>query len=110
MRVIGGGFVEDSMLQGDQQLIVATPESTGEGKVAGLHDDPFPDHVPELLLRDPVFLLVVADNQRGLFDFHKADSDTAKRGGQPPSSLIEQGAGSAKGHPLRSLAIHWLSD
>jgi hypothetical protein len=38
--------------------------------VAGLHNDSFPHHVPELLLRYPIFLIVVAYDQGSFFDFH----------------------------------------
>src|SRR5262245_55765439 len=38
--------------------------------IAGLHNHSFPHHVPELLLRYPVFLAVVAYDQGSFFDFH----------------------------------------
>src|SRR5215471_5048034 len=38
--------------------------------IAGLHNHSFTNHVPELLLRYPVFLVVVAYDQGSFFDFH----------------------------------------
>jgi hypothetical protein len=58
------------VLNRDQQLIVPAPESPGQRMIAGLHNHSFPNHVPELLLRYPVFLAVVAYDQGSFFDFH----------------------------------------
>src|SRR5215475_10097506 len=63
-------FVEHRVLNRDQQLIVATSESSGQRLVAGLHNHSFANHVPELLLRNPVFFTVVAYDQGGFFYFH----------------------------------------
>lgn len=58
------------MLNCDQQLIVPAPESPGQRLIARLHYYSFTNHIPELLLRYPVFFAVVADNQGRFFDFH----------------------------------------
>ncbi len=68
--VMRGRLVEDGVLDGDQQLIVTSPKAASQREIACLHNDPLPDHGPELLLCNPVLLFVIADNQRGLFDFH----------------------------------------
>jgi hypothetical protein len=58
------------VLNRDQQLIVPAPEAPGQWVIAGLHNHSFPHHVPELLLRYPIFLAVVAYDQGSFFDFH----------------------------------------
>jgi hypothetical protein len=65
-----GRFVEHRSLNSDQQLIVPASKASGQRMVAGLHNHSFPHHVPELLLRYPVFLIIVAYDQGGFFDFH----------------------------------------
>ena len=68
--VMGRGLIENSMLYRDQQLVVTSPKTAGQGKVSGLHDDPFAHHIPELFLGEPVLFVIVAQNQGGLLDFH----------------------------------------
>lgn len=57
-------------MEGDEKLIVAAAKPAGQRPVTRLYDDPFTHHVPELLLRDPVFLAVIANDQCGLFYSH----------------------------------------
>jgi hypothetical protein len=68
--VVRGGLVEHRVLNGDQELIVPATEATCQREISCLHHDPFPDHRPELLLGDPIFLAIVADNEGCLLDFH----------------------------------------
>lgn len=54
-------FIEHSVTDRNQQLIVTTSELPSQWLVADLRDDSFPDHIPELLLGDPVFFAIVAN-------------------------------------------------
>lgn len=63
-------FIEDCVVQSDEKLIVAAAKPAGQRPVIRLYDDPFTHHIPELLLRDPVFFAVIANNQCGLFYSH----------------------------------------
>src|SRR2546422_6731073 len=65
-----GGVVKDGMPDQDQQLVVASAETSGQWLVAGLDDHSFPNHLPELLLRDPEFLAVITHDQCRLFYSH----------------------------------------
>src|SRR4030095_3371021 len=69
-RVNRRRFVKHGVLDRDQQLIVTSPESSGQRLVAGLHNHSFANHVPELLLGYPVFFTVVAYDEGGFFYFH----------------------------------------
>jgi hypothetical protein len=68
--VYRGRFVEHRMVERDQELIVAAAEPAGERLIAGLHHHAFPHHIPEILLCDPIFLPVIADDQCRLFYSH----------------------------------------
>lgn len=70
----GSRFVENRMLNRDQQLIIPSAESAGQRLIASLHNHSFTNHIPELLLRYPVFLTVVADDQGRFFDFHTCNA------------------------------------
>ena len=59
------------MSDGDEHLVFASAKASGEGLVAGLGDDACAYPVPELLLSNPVFFAVVADDEGGLFYVHK---------------------------------------
>src|SRR5262249_33574649 len=63
-------FVEHCMLNCDQQLIIPASETSGQWMIAALHYHSFPHHIPELFLRYPIFLAVVAYDQGCFFDFH----------------------------------------
>jgi hypothetical protein len=65
-----GRFVEHSVLNRDQQLIIPASEAPGQWMIACLHNHSFPHHIPELFLRYPIFLTVVAYDQGSFFDFH----------------------------------------
>jgi hypothetical protein len=68
--VYRGSLVEHSMIERDQELIIAAPESPGERLIAGLHHHTLSHHIPELLLSYPIFLTVIADDQCRLFYAH----------------------------------------
>lgn len=68
--VVGGGLVQYRVLNGDQKLVVSSAKASGEWKIASLDDNPLADHIPELLLGDPVLLLIIADDEGGLLYFH----------------------------------------
>ena len=63
--------VQHGMADGDEHLVFASAKASGEGLVTGLGDDAFAHPIPELLLGNPVFLAVVADDEGGLFYVHK---------------------------------------
>src|SRR5262249_8714832 len=69
-RMIRGRLVEHCVLNRDQQLIIPASEASGQRLIAGLDNHAFPHHIPELLLRYPVFLTVVAYDQGSFFNFH----------------------------------------
>jgi hypothetical protein len=67
----GSGFVEDRVLDSDEQLVVTAAEPPGQWLIPGLNHDAFANHIPELLLGYPVFFAVVADYQGRFFYSHK---------------------------------------
>ena len=71
--------IEYGVADGDEQLIVASAKASSEGLVAGLRDYAEAHPVPELLLRNPVFLPVVANDQRCLFNSHNQRFSTVNR-------------------------------
>ena len=66
-RVVGRSFIENCVLDHNEQLIIASAKMSGQGIVLCLRDDAFAHHLPEFFLGDPEFFFVVTDNAGVLF-------------------------------------------
>lgn len=60
-------FIEDDMVNHNQELIFSTTKFSSEREVIGLNDDAFAYHIPKFFLRDPILKIVVRDYPRIFF-------------------------------------------
>lgn len=63
-------FVQNRVTDCNQQLVIPSAKLTAQWLIADLRYNTFANHLPELFLRDPVFLAVIANNQSRFFDVH----------------------------------------
>jgi len=54
-----GGLVKNRVLNCHQQLVFPSAKATSQGEIARLYDDSLPNHVPKLLLGNPVLFVIV---------------------------------------------------
>ncbi len=66
-RVVGRGFIENCVLDHNEQLIITATKMSGQRIILCLRDDAFAHHFPEFFLGDPEFFFVVTNNASVLF-------------------------------------------